>query len=263
MSDRRRIRHFCRSWLAALAASSVALAAGGVVGTYGATIKNSNHLNGNWVVAFTKGGTYTVAQNGNALSAAGTRRPRRRSRWLASPQWVRRIWHVRVEEVGEDDHVRPQARAPLVPGTRRDPRASIHAGAVAMNLRPVYLVVVTATLSAAALNASTSATRAVEDGCSPDARRSSSRLGRDQWRSRPKRSTTAVTSSASRTATQQGRDPRDPVEGRKGRRRDRPRSASRLRRVGGVRRERRPRRVPACSSTRMSGPFRSDGRAGA
>ena len=51
----------------ALVVSSVALAAGGVVGTYTATIKNSNHLNGKWVVAFTKGGTYTVAQNGNTL----------------------------------------------------------------------------------------------------------------------------------------------------------------------------------------------------
>ena len=36
-----------------------------------------------------------------------------------------------------------------------------------MNLRPVYLVVVTATLGAGALAASTSATRAVEGGCSP------------------------------------------------------------------------------------------------
>ncbi len=36
-----------------------------------------------------------------------------------------------------------------------------------MNLRPVYLVVVTATLSAGVLAASTSATRAVDAGCSP------------------------------------------------------------------------------------------------
>ena len=36
-----------------------------------------------------------------------------------------------------------------------------------MILRPVYLVVVTATLSASALAASTSATRVVEVGCSP------------------------------------------------------------------------------------------------
>ena len=51
----------------ALAVSSVALGAGGVVGTYSATIKNSNHLNGKWVLALTKGGTYTVAQDGNTL----------------------------------------------------------------------------------------------------------------------------------------------------------------------------------------------------
>ena len=67
MSDRRRIPALLAALVAALAASSVALAAGGVVGTYGATIKNSNHLNGKWVVAFTKGGTFTVAQNGNTL----------------------------------------------------------------------------------------------------------------------------------------------------------------------------------------------------
>lgn len=52
----------------ALVVSSVALAAGGVVGSYSATIKNSNHLNGKWVVAFSEGGTYTVAQNGNTLA---------------------------------------------------------------------------------------------------------------------------------------------------------------------------------------------------
>jgi hypothetical protein len=50
----------------ALALSSVALASGGLSGTYAATIKNSNHLNGKWVLVL-KGGTYTVAQNGNTL----------------------------------------------------------------------------------------------------------------------------------------------------------------------------------------------------
>jgi hypothetical protein len=52
---------------AALVVSSVALAAGGVGGTYAATIKNANHLNGKWVIVL-KGGTYTVAQNGNTLA---------------------------------------------------------------------------------------------------------------------------------------------------------------------------------------------------
>ena len=53
--------------VAALALSSVALASGGLSGTYAATIKNSNHLNGKWVLVL-KGGTYTVAQNGNTLA---------------------------------------------------------------------------------------------------------------------------------------------------------------------------------------------------
>ena len=53
--------------VAALALSSVALASGGLSGTYAATIKNSNHLNGKWVLV-SKGGTYTVAQNGNTLA---------------------------------------------------------------------------------------------------------------------------------------------------------------------------------------------------
>ena len=52
---------------AAIAVSSVALAAGGVAGTYAATIKNSNHLNGKWVLVLANGGTYTIAQNGNTL----------------------------------------------------------------------------------------------------------------------------------------------------------------------------------------------------
>ena len=53
--------------LGALAVSSAALAGGGVAGRYTATIKNSNHLNGKWVLVL-KGGTYTVAQNGNTLA---------------------------------------------------------------------------------------------------------------------------------------------------------------------------------------------------
>lgn len=53
--------------LGALAVSSAALAGGGVAGTYTATIKNSNHLNGKWTLVLAKGGTYTVAQNGSTL----------------------------------------------------------------------------------------------------------------------------------------------------------------------------------------------------
>ena len=52
----------------ALVASSAALASGGVAGTYSTTIRNSNHLNGKWVLVLAKAGTYTVAQNGHILA---------------------------------------------------------------------------------------------------------------------------------------------------------------------------------------------------
>ena len=67
MSDRRRNSALLAALVAALAMSSVALGAGGVAGTYTTAIKNSNHLNGKWVLVL-KGGTYTVAQNGNTLA---------------------------------------------------------------------------------------------------------------------------------------------------------------------------------------------------
>jgi hypothetical protein len=52
----------------ALAASSVALAAGGVAGTYKTTIRDSGHLNGKWTLGFTPSGTYTVSMNGEPLA---------------------------------------------------------------------------------------------------------------------------------------------------------------------------------------------------
>jgi hypothetical protein len=55
----------------ALGISSVALAAGGVVGTYATTVKSPPQLKGKWVLTLAKGGTYTVALNGEAL-ARGT-----------------------------------------------------------------------------------------------------------------------------------------------------------------------------------------------
>ena len=55
----------------ALAVSSVALAAGGVVGTYTTTIDSPSALKGKWVLTLGKSGTYTVALNGAAL-ARGT-----------------------------------------------------------------------------------------------------------------------------------------------------------------------------------------------
>jgi hypothetical protein len=54
--------------LGALVVSNVAVAAGGVVGTYRTTITKSNHLNGKWALVLTKGGTYAIAQNGNILA---------------------------------------------------------------------------------------------------------------------------------------------------------------------------------------------------
>lgn len=55
----------------ALGVCSVALAAGGVVGTYATTIKSPPELKGNWVVTFAKSGSYAVALNGKPL-ARGT-----------------------------------------------------------------------------------------------------------------------------------------------------------------------------------------------
>jgi hypothetical protein len=52
----------------ALVASSAALAAGGVVGTYKTTIRNSGHLNGKWGLVLARGGSYTVSMNGAALA---------------------------------------------------------------------------------------------------------------------------------------------------------------------------------------------------
>jgi hypothetical protein len=55
----------------ALALSSVALAAGGVVGTYTTTVTSPAQLKGKWSLTLAKGGIYKVALNGEAL-ARGT-----------------------------------------------------------------------------------------------------------------------------------------------------------------------------------------------
>jgi hypothetical protein len=52
----------------ALAASSVALAAGGLSGTYTTTIKSPAQLKGRWVLTFAQGGSYTVAVNGQPVA---------------------------------------------------------------------------------------------------------------------------------------------------------------------------------------------------
>ena len=53
---------------AAIAVSSVALAAGGLSGTYATTIKSPAQLKGRWVLTFAHGGSYTVAVNGQAVA---------------------------------------------------------------------------------------------------------------------------------------------------------------------------------------------------
>jgi hypothetical protein len=55
------------SVVAALAFSSVALAAGTLPGKYTTTIKSPAQLKGTWALNLTKGGTYTVADNGQVL----------------------------------------------------------------------------------------------------------------------------------------------------------------------------------------------------
>jgi hypothetical protein len=51
-------------FILALSASSVALAAGGVVGTYTTTIKSPSELKGKWRLTLTNSGTYTATLNG-------------------------------------------------------------------------------------------------------------------------------------------------------------------------------------------------------
>lgn len=53
---------------AAISVSSVALAAGGLSGTYATTIKSPAQLKGRWVLTFAQGGSYTVAVNGQAVA---------------------------------------------------------------------------------------------------------------------------------------------------------------------------------------------------
>jgi hypothetical protein len=54
--------------VAALAISSVALASGGLSGTYRTTIKSPAELKGTWSLALAKGGTYTVTWNGQRVA---------------------------------------------------------------------------------------------------------------------------------------------------------------------------------------------------
>lgn len=51
-----------------LAGSSIALAAGGVAGTYTTTITRPSAMKGKWALTLAKGGTYSVSLNGKALA---------------------------------------------------------------------------------------------------------------------------------------------------------------------------------------------------
>ena len=53
---------------AVAAASSVALAASGLVGTYSTTVKSPAQLKGKWAIAFAKGGSYAVTLNGETVA---------------------------------------------------------------------------------------------------------------------------------------------------------------------------------------------------
>lgn len=53
---------------AALAITSVALAAGGLHGKYTTTVSSPAQLKGKWAITFAKGGNYTVAVNGDAVA---------------------------------------------------------------------------------------------------------------------------------------------------------------------------------------------------
>jgi hypothetical protein len=54
--------------MAALAMSSVAVASGGLSGTYESTIKSPAQLKGTWALTLAKSGAYTVKLNGQAVA---------------------------------------------------------------------------------------------------------------------------------------------------------------------------------------------------
>jgi len=66
-----RYRSLLLAAVAALALSSVALAAGGLSGTYKTTINSPAQLKGTWALALARGGRYTVTMSGQPV-ARGT-----------------------------------------------------------------------------------------------------------------------------------------------------------------------------------------------
>lgn len=59
---------FVLAGVASLGVSSVAVAAGGLSGTYTTTIKSPAQLQGKWAITFARSGTYTVAVNGETVA---------------------------------------------------------------------------------------------------------------------------------------------------------------------------------------------------
>lgn len=59
---------FVLAGVASLGVSSVAVAAGGLSGTYTTTIKSPAQLQGKWAITFAKSGTYAVAVNGETVA---------------------------------------------------------------------------------------------------------------------------------------------------------------------------------------------------
>jgi hypothetical protein len=59
---------FVLAGVASLGVSSVAVAAGGLSGTYTTTIKSPAQLQGKWAITFARSGTYAVAVNGETVA---------------------------------------------------------------------------------------------------------------------------------------------------------------------------------------------------
>lgn len=68
MSHRRRLSALLAALVVAIAMSSVALAAGGLPGTYTTTITSPAQLKGKWTLTLAQGGSYAVAVNGQTLA---------------------------------------------------------------------------------------------------------------------------------------------------------------------------------------------------
>jgi hypothetical protein len=63
-----RYRALVAAALAALVTSSVAVASGGLAGTYTTTIKSPAQLEGKWSLTFVKGGAFSVRLNGEVVA---------------------------------------------------------------------------------------------------------------------------------------------------------------------------------------------------